>query len=304
MYKDEYENMVEPYQLKALRESYGVSVSEIAKKCNLSFETVKRIEHTSTRLNTVEGGKVRYKKDTYDMYRRALINYVSDMRFDGRRFDQKVIFRNLKKYCNDIGITHRDFCLANELNFKFFEHPLTIPGIESILQHNPNWTMDDLEIGIKVVKHTEKETKSMENTVPYDNIITTIDTYCKDNDITKKELSLMCGLGENGLAPFSVRKMSENQINKILRATGWSREQLYGECPMTETIHRPVVSKPLVVEPVKDNFSIEDSKQYTPKQYKVITKDDGTKEYICEWDLVMTRHMVQHLSREEFLKEV
>ena len=64
------------------------------------------------------------------------------------------------------------------------------------------------------------------------------------------------------------------------------------------------MSKPLVAEPAKDNFSFEDGKHYTPKQYRVVTKEDGTKEYICEWDLVMTRHMVQHLSREEFLKEV
>lgn len=372
MYKDEYEMMVEPWQLKALRESYGVSVAEIAKKCNLSFETVKRIEHTSTRLNTVEGGKVRYKKSTYEEYRRALINYVSEMRFDGRRFDQKVIFRNLKAYCQEIGITYRDFCLANELTFKFFEHPLTIPAIESILQHNQNWTMDDLEFGIKVVKK-EKETTVMENAIPHEKIITVIDSYCKENDISKKELALMCGIGENGFAPYFIRKFTENKVSKILQATGWTREQLYGETPIisqkiSDILKKPVPKTELKRIPIKEEskkewkdvwhgqtklptntldgkelsdgvkelkpvlsasqkrmecdkneyinrkkddileydgeFTWEDRKQYTPKKYRVDEKEDGTKDYICEWDLVIVRHMVKHLSREDFIKEV
>lgn len=75
-------------------------------------------------------------------------------------------------------------------------------------------------------------------------------------------------------------------------------------------VPRRALVKDINDEPRKDilqyegEFTYEDRKKQTPKQYRVINNSDGTKDYVCEWDVIQVRHMVKHLSREDFLKEV
>ena len=306
MYKEEYEAYTEPWQLKKLRESYGVSVNQLAQVCHVSFETIKRIEHTSKHEN-VGGGRTRYKPSTYQEVRRALINYVSNMKFDGRKYDQKIIFRNLKAYCEQAGISQRDFAKQAVGDIKLFEHPLSIVQIEKILRFL-NCTMDELETGIPVF-NAEVSPVEIKEMIPHDKILDTINNYCKENDISKQDLALMCGLRDNAFAPSMLKAFKEDKIQKILDATGWTKDQLYGITPIESVEVKKedkIMPEKKVVDNVEfpDGYSFQDTKEEKNKTYTVVIGPDGNKQYVCEFDLVQTRHIRKVLSREEFLKEV
>ena len=98
MYKEEYESYTEPWQLKKLRESYGVSVNQLAQVYHVSFETIKRIEHTSKHEN-IGGGITRYKPQTYQEEKNKTYTVVIDP--DGNKhyvceFDV-VLVRHIRK---------------------------------------------------------------------------------------------------------------------------------------------------------------------------------------------------------------
>lgn len=306
MYKEEYESYTEPWQLKKLRESYGVSVNQLAQVCHVSFETIKRIEHTSKHEN-IGGGVTRYKPQTYQEVRRALINYVSNMKFDGRKYDQKIIFRNLKAYCEQAGISQRDFAKQAVGDVKLFEHPLSIVQIEKILRFL-NCTMDELETGIPLFK-AEVNPVEIKEVIPYDKILETINNYCKENDISKQELAAMCGLYDNAFAPSMLKTFKDDKIQKILDATGWTKDQLYGITPI-ESVEVKKEDKAMpekkVVNNVEfpDGYSFQDTQEEKNKTYTVVIDPDGNKHYVCEFDVVQVRHIRKELSREEFLKEV
>ena len=307
MYKEEYESYTEPWQLKKLRESYGVSVNQLAQVCHVSFETIKRIEHTSKHEN-VGGGVTRYKPQTYQEVRRALINYVSNMKFDGRKYNQKIIFRNGKAYCEQAGISQRDFAKQAVGDIKLFEHPLSIMQIEKILRFL-NCTMDELENGIPVFK-AEVNPVEIKEVIPHDKILDTINNYCKENDISKQDLALMCGLYDNAFAPSCIRTFKEDKIQKILDATGWTKDQLYGIAPIESVeVKKEDEVMPAAVATVNkvefpDGYSFQDTQEEKNKTYTVVIGPDGNKQYVCEFDVVQTRHIRKVLSREEFLKEV
>lgn len=132
-----------------------------------------------------------------------------------------------------------------------------------------------------------------------------IQLYLRDNGITRDEFSDMCGISHNWLYGSYVEKRKEvapSVISKILNVTGWTSDQLrsgkLGNFKTEEEI--PTVELEYNNPWKEDNFSEEHKNQ----QYSVKVDEDGTKHYICEYDLVQTTHVTRELTREQFIQEV
>ena len=119
----------------------------------------------------------------------------------------------------------------------------------------------------------------------------------------------MCGLYDNAFAPSMLKTFKDDKIQKILDATGWTKDQLYGITPIESVEVKKedkVMPEKKVVNNVEfpDGFSFQDTKEEKNKTYTVVIDPDGNKHYVCEFDVVQVRHIRKELSREEFLKEV
>lgn len=132
-----------------------------------------------------------------------------------------------------------------------------------------------------------------------------IQLYLKDNGITRDEFADMCGISHNWLYGSYVEKRKEvapSVISKILNVTGWTSDQLrsgkLGDFKTEKEI--PTVKLEYNNPWKEDNFSEEHKNQ----QYSVKVDEDGTKHYICEYDLVQTTHVTRELTREQFIQEV
>ena len=132
-----------------------------------------------------------------------------------------------------------------------------------------------------------------------------IQLYLRDNGITRDEFSDMCGISHNWLYGAYVEKRKEvspSVISKILKVTGWTSDQLrsgkLGDFKTEEEI--PTIELEYNNPLKEDNISEERKNQ----QYRVEIDEDGTKHYICEYDLVQTTHVTKELTRDQFIQEV
>ena len=132
-----------------------------------------------------------------------------------------------------------------------------------------------------------------------------IQTYLRESGITRDEFSDMCGISHNWLYGAYVEKRKEvspSVISKILKVTGWTSDQLrsgkLGEF-RSEDINGPEFELKLVEVPTSVI-----SEEHKNQQYRVEVDEDGTKHYICEYDLVQTTHVTRELTREQFIQEV
>lgn len=136
-----------------------------------------------------------------------------------------------------------------------------------------------------------------------------IQLYLRENNITRDEFSDMCGISHNWLYGAYVEKRKEvspSVISKILKVTGWTSDQLrsgkLGEFK-SEDINVPEFElKPVDVPIEVPASSI--SEEHKNQQYRVEVDENGTKHYICEYDLVQTTHVTKELTREQFIQEV
>lgn len=133
-----------------------------------------------------------------------------------------------------------------------------------------------------------------------------IQLYLRDNGITRDEFSDMCGISHNWLYGAYVEKRKEvspSVISKILKVTGWTSDQLrsgkLGDFKTEEDINGPEFD----LKPVEVPTSVI-SEERKNQRYRVEVDEDGTKHYICEYDLVQTAHVTRELTREQFIQEV
>lgn len=136
--------------------------------------------------------------------------------------------------------------------------------------------------------------------------IHSIQLYLRDNGITRDEFSDMCGISHNWLYGAYVEKRKEvspSVISKILKVTGWTSDQLrsgkLGNLKTEEDINGPEFD----LKPVEVPTSVI-SEERKNQRYRVEVDEDGTKHYICEYDLVQTTHVTRELTREQFIQEV
>lgn len=123
-----------------------------------------------------------------------------------------------------------------------------------------------------------------------------IQLYLRESGITRDEFSDMCGISHNWLYGAYVEKRKEvspSVISKILKVTGWTSDQLRSG--------KLYDFKPEPVEEVPTSVISEERRN---QQYRVEVDEDGTKHYICEYDLVQTTHVTRELTREQFIQEV
>ena len=133
-----------------------------------------------------------------------------------------------------------------------------------------------------------------------------IQLYLRENGITRDEFSDMCGISHNWLYGAYVEKRKEvspSVISKILKVTGWTSDQLrsgkLGEFRSEDCIDGPEFE----LKPVDVPTSVI-SEEHRNQQYRVEIDEDGTKHYICEYDLVQTTHVTKELTRDQFIQEV
>lgn len=142
---------------------------------------------------------------------------------------------------------------------------------------------------------------------PYEvDCIHNIQLYLKDNGITRDEFADMCGISHNWLYGAYVEKRKEvapSVISKILKVTGWTSDQLrsgkLGDFKTEDYIDGPEFELKPVEVPASATLN-----EYKNRQYRVELDEDGTKHYICEYDLVQTTHVTRELTREQFIQEV
>ena len=131
-----------------------------------------------------------------------------------------------------------------------------------------------------------------------------IQLYLRENGITRDEFSDMCGISHNWMYGSYVEKRKEvspSVIAKILKVTGWTSDQLRsGKLGNFKTEEIPTIELKYTNPLKEDNFSEEHKNQ----QYRVEVDEDGTKHYICEYDLIQTTHVTRELTREQFIQEV
>lgn len=147
--------------------------------------------------------------------------------------------------------------------------------------------------------------------------IRAIQIYLRESGITRDEFADMCGISHNWLYGAYVEKRKEispSVVSKILKVTGWTSDQLRSgklrdfksedkeEEVETCDILTPEVPKGYFGSSVTAlSPTTEESKN---QQYRVDIDEDGTKHYICEYDLVQTTHVTRELTREQFIQEV
>ena len=134
-----------------------------------------------------------------------------------------------------------------------------------------------------------------------------IQLYLRDNGITRDEFADMCGISHNWLYGAYVEKRKEvspSVISKILKVTGWTSDQLrsgkLGEF-RSEDLEDGCPEFELKPVEVPASVTLEEHKN---RQYRVEVDEDGTKHYICEYDLIQTTHVTRELTREQFIQEV
>ena len=132
-----------------------------------------------------------------------------------------------------------------------------------------------------------------------------IQLYLRDNGITRDEFADMCGISHNWLYGSYVEKRKEvapSVISKILKVTGWTSDQLRsGKLGDFRTEEKIPTIELEYHDPWKEDKVSEEHKN---QQYRVEVDEDGTKHYICEYDLVQTTHVTRELTREQFIQEV
>ena len=133
-----------------------------------------------------------------------------------------------------------------------------------------------------------------------------IQLYLRDNGITRDEFADMCGISHNWLYGAYVEKRKEvapSVISKILKVTGWTSDQLRSG-KLSEFRSENYIDGPeFELKPVEVPASVT-LEEYKNRQYRVEVEEDGTKHYICEYDLVQTTHVTRELTREQFIQEV
>ena len=133
-----------------------------------------------------------------------------------------------------------------------------------------------------------------------------IQLYLRDNGITRDEFADMCGISHNWLYGAYVEKRKEvapSVISKILKVTGWTSDQLRSG-KLSEFRSENYIDGPeFELKPVEVPASVT-LEEYKNRQYRVEVDEDGTKHYICEYDLVQTTHVTRELTREQFIQEV
>ncbi|MBO7450934.1 MAG: helix-turn-helix transcriptional regulator [Clostridiales bacterium] len=127
-----------------------------------------------------------------------------------------------------------------------------------------------------------------ESDIPRKTLCDYIIAYCKHNTISTGEFCKMCKINAVYTSPSAGKGQvyaTVGTLDKILGATGWTKEQIMAGFK-TEDIPKPVVKEEA---PVKED-----------RRNVVCTMENG--KYFIEYDVV-TR-IKRNISKEEFLKEV
>lgn len=160
--------------------------------------------------------------------------------------------------------------------------------------------------------------------------IQNIKTYLRANKIAIEEFCDMCGISHNWFYGWYLKSKSgiaPEVMAKILTTTGWTSEQVrtgkIGEDGSNEgwikikKSDEDILNEATVVEETEVENNPDEAAfvsmpaecaidQVIKKnhQYSVKIDEDGTKHYICEYDLVQTTHVTRELTREQFMQEV
>lgn len=231
---------------------------------------------------------------------------ITRMNFKQQREAYGIKTKDIADICNLSPLTVSNFEKStgaySQTNARDYNADMMCQTLESLITRK----LDDLFLKENEAKTKNNilaknaRTKRLENGYPKKQIVDYIAEYCKLNAISKTEFCKMCGLNLGFLYPSAGDVIYKTSMDKIVKATGWTVEQIMSGAFVNEKKDPKTVEAEKVVQTFKDN-----------KVAKLVNEEKSNVKYICEdgkyfmeYDVVVITHKREEISKDTFIQEV
>lgn len=130
--------------------------------------------------------------------------------------------------------------------------------------------------------------------------------YCEDNGLGFTEFCIMCDVAPSNFCECMIKKqpnMYPSTIAKIIKATSWDIDAFKEDknVPFSALKHKMTVVEN-ATNKLEEKFSKRSEVETTEKKNKQFIFRDG--KYFMEYDIIVTEHKVEEISKEEFLQSI